>query len=128
MGFTIGLTGEASVLVETGNTAKTAGSGALEVFATPSMIALMEGAATNALKEIMPSDSTSVGTMIDVKHLAATPVGMRVTAKAILVEVDGKRLGFTVEAYDEKEKIGEGRHERFIVYIDRFLTKVYGKK
>lgn len=127
MEFTIGLTGEASVPVDGSNTAKTMGSGELEVFATPSMIALMEKAATNALKELMPAGSTSVGTMINVKHSAATPMGTKVTAKAVLTEVDGKRLVFTVEAFDEKEKIGEGRHERFIINIDRFMTKTNGK-
>lgn len=127
MEFTIGLTGEASVPVDGSNTAKTMGSGELEVFATPSMIALMEKASTNALKELMPADSSSVGTMINVKHSAATPMGMKVTAKAVLAEVDGKRLVFTVEAFDEKEKIGEGRHERFIINIDRFMAKTNGK-
>lgn len=127
MEFTMGLTGEASVPVDGSNTAKTMGSGELEVFATPSMIALMEKAATNALKELMPAGSTSVGTMINVKHSAATPMGTKVTAKAVLTEVDGKRLVFTVEAFDEKEKIGEGRHERFITNIDRFMAKTNGK-
>ncbi|WP_027628902.1 thioesterase family protein [Ruminiclostridium cellobioparum] len=127
MEFTMGLTGEASVPVDGSNTAKTMGSGELEVFATPSMIALMEKAATNALKELMPAGSTSVGTMINVKHSAATPMGTKVTAKAVLTEVDGKRLVFTVEAFDEKEKIGEGRHERFIINIDRFMAKTNGK-
>lgn len=127
MEFTMGLTGEASVPVDGSNTAKTMGSGELEVFATPSMIALMEKAATNALKELMPAGSTSVGTMINVKHSAATPMGTKVIAKAVLTEVDGKRLVFTVEAFDEKEKIGEGRHERFIINIDRFMAKTNGK-
>lgn len=127
MEFTIGLTGEASVMVDSSNSAKTMGSGALEVFATPSMIALMEKAATNALKELMPADSSSVGTMINVKHSAATPMGVKVTAKAVLTEVDGKRLVFTVEAFDEKDKIGEGRHERFIINIERFMAKTNGK-
>lgn len=128
MEFTVGLTGEAAVTVDSSNTAKTIGSGALEVFATPSMIALMEKAATNALKELMPEDSSSVGTLLNVKHISATPVGMKVTAKATLTEVDGKRLVFNVEAFDEKDKIGEGQHERFIVTIDRFMTKTNGKR
>ena len=127
MEFTIGLTGEASVMADSSNSAKTMGSGALEVFATPSMIALMEKAATNALKELMPADSSSVGTKINVKHSAATPMGVKVTAKAVLTEVDGKRLVFTVEAFDEKDKIGEGRHERFIINIERFMAKTNEK-
>ncbi len=128
MEFTIGLRGEATASVDSSNTAKTMGSGELEVFATPSMIALMEKASTNALAEDMPGDSSSVGTMISVKHMAATPVGMKVTAKAELVEVDGKRLVFWVEAFDETDKIGEGKHERFVINKERFMTKTNGKK
>ncbi len=127
MEFTIGLTGEASVPVDGSNTARAMGSGELEVFATPSMIALMEKAATNALKELMPAGSSSVGTIINVKHSAATPMGIKVTARAVLTEVDRKRLVFTVEAFDETEKIGEGQHERFIINIERFMAKANGK-
>jgi fluoroacetyl-CoA thioesterase len=128
MEFTIGLTGEAAVQVDGSNTAKAMGSGELGVFATPSMIALMEKAATDAIKQLMPPDSSSVGTMINVRHLASTPTGMRVTAKAVLTEVDGKRLVFTVEAFDEKDKIGEGIHERFIINKERFMAKTNGKR
>ncbi|OPX45683.1 fluoroacetyl-CoA thioesterase [Ruminiclostridium hungatei] len=128
MEITEGLTGEASALVDSSNTARTMGSGDMEVFATPSMIALMEKAATNALKEYLASDSSSVGTVISVRHTAATPLGMTVTARAVLTGVDGKRLVFSVEAFDEKDKIGEGTHERFIVNRERFLTKANGKK
>jgi len=127
MEFATGLRGEAAVYVDSSNTAKTMGSGDLEVFATPSMIALMEKASTNALADIMPEDSSSVGTMINVKHIAATPIGMKVTAKAELIEVDGKRLVFSVEAFDEKDKIGEGRHERFVINKEKFMTKTDGK-
>lgn len=128
MEITVGLAGEAMVQVDSSNTARTMGSGDLEVFATPSMIALMEKAATNALKEHMPLDSSSVGTLIDIRHLAATPVGMTVTAKAVLTAVEGKRLVFSVEAFDDKDKIGEGTHERFIVNCERFIAKANGKK
>lgn len=128
MEFTIGLRGEAATVVDSSNTAKTMGSGELEVFATPAMVALMEKASTNALSESMPEDSSSVGTLINVKHMAATPVGMKVTAKAELVELDGKRLVFLVEAFDEKDKIGEGKHERFIINKGRFMAKADGKK
>lgn len=128
MEITVGLAGEAMAQVDSSNTARTMGSGDLEVFATPSMIALMEKAATNALKEHMPLDSSSVGTLIDVRHLAATPVGMTVTAKAVLTAVEGKRLVFSVEAFDDKDKIGEGTHERFIVNCERFIAKANGKK
>ncbi len=128
MELTVGLAGEAIAQVDSSNTASTMGSGNLEVFATPSMVALMEKAATNALKEHMPLDSSSVGTLIDVRHMAATPVGMTVTAKAVLTAVEGKRLVFSVEAFDDKEKIGEGTHERFIVNCERFIAKANGKK
>ncbi len=128
MEITVGLAGKAVAQVDSSNTARTMGSGDLEVFATPSMIALMEKAATNALKEHMPLDSSSVGTLIDVRHLAATPVGMAVTAKAVLTAVEGKRLVFSVEAFDDKDKIGEGTHERFIVNCERFIAKANGKK
>lgn len=124
MEFTIGAAGDAEVQVNGSNTAKAMRSGSLEVFATPSMIALMEKAATNAIAENIPEDSSSVGTMLNVKHIAATPVGMKVTARAILVEVEGRRLLFNVEAYDEKKKIGEGQHERFIVNIEKFMSKI----
>ncbi len=128
MEMTVGLAGEAIAQVDSSNTARTMGSGDLEVFATPSMVALMEKAATNALKECVPLDSSTVGTLIDVRHLAATPVGMTVTAKAVLTIVEGKRLVFSVEAFDDKEKIGEGTHERFIVNCERFIAKANGKK
>ncbi len=124
MEFTIGATGEAEVQVHDGNTAKAMGSGTLEVFATPAMIALMEKAATEAVAGNIPEDSSSVGTMLNVKHIAATPKGMKVTARATLVEADGRRLLFNVEAFDEKKKIGEGRHERFIVNIEKFMGKL----
>ena len=127
MELKIGLIGKAEVAVSQSNTAKAMGSGDLEVFATPSMIALMEKAATLAVSECLPEDSSTVGTMLNVKHIAATPVGMKVAAKATLIEVDGKRLVFAVEAYDGKDKIGEGQHERFIINVDKFITRVNGK-
>lgn len=128
MEFTVGLKGEATVMADSSNTASVMGSGSLEVFATPSMIALMEKAATNALKDTMPGDSSSVGTLINIKHTAATPTGLKVTARAELIEVDGKRLVFAVEAFDDKDKIGEGLHERFIINVDRFMSKTNSKR
>lgn len=127
MEFKIGAEGQAEATVDGSNTAKAMGSGSLEVFATPSMIALMEKAATEAVKESIPEDSSTVGTLINVKHMAATPAGMKVTARAILTGVDGKRLIFSVEAFDGKEKIGEGQHERFVITIDRFLSHTNSK-
>ncbi len=128
MEFEIGMVGNAEITVDINNTAKTMGSGDLEVFATPSMVALMEKAATLAIKECLSDGYTTVGTMINVKHLAATPIGVKVTATATLIEVDGKRLIFKVEAFDGTEKIGEGQHERFIINADRFMNRANGKR
>lgn len=121
----VGQKGKSEVLVTLENTAKKIGSGSLEVFATPMMVALMENAAINALD--LPEDQTSVGTYLDIKHIAATPVGMRVWAEAQIIEVEGRKLIYWVEAFDEKEKIGEGRHERFIVNSDKFMSKANSK-
>jgi len=128
MNFTIGTIGKAEVLVSNSNTAKAMGSGDLEVFATPAMIALMEKAATLAVQEYLPEGSSTVGTMINVKHIAATPAGMNVAAQATLIEVEGKRLLFTVEAFDGEDKIGEGQHERYIINVDKFMARTNGKK
>ena len=109
------------------DTALAQGSGEIEVFATPRLVSIMEKAAVNAVSPYIDEGYTTVGTRIDIKHIAATPVGMKVKAYAELLEVDGKRLVFKVEAFDEVEKIGEGIHERYIVNIDRFLNKAKGK-
>ncbi len=127
MNYIIGAIGQAEVVVDSSNMAKTMGSGSLEVFATPAMIALMEKAATEAIKESIPEDSSTVGTLINIKHLSATPVGMKVTARATLTEIDGKRLVFSLEAFDGKDKIGEGLHERFVINIDKFMGRTNGK-
>ena len=127
MELKVGLTGKSEVLVDNSNTAKTMGSGDLEVFATPAMIALMEKAATLAVAECLPEGSSTVGTMINVKHMAATPVGMNVAARATLNQVDSKRLVFSVEAFDGKDKIGEGQNERYIINVEKFLAKTNGK-
>lgn len=128
MEIKIGIVGTAEVLVDNSNTAKAMGSGDLEVFATPAMIALMEKAATLAVSECLSEGSSTVGTMINVKHMAATPIGMNVAARATLNQVDGKRLVFAIEAFDGKDKIGEGQHERYIINVDKFLVKANGKK
>jgi fluoroacetyl-CoA thioesterase len=119
-----GLKGEASTTVVHENTAAAVGAGGVEVFATPMMIALMENAAWQAVADFLEEGYVSVGTRVDVRHLAATPIGQRVRATAELVEVDGRRLVFRVEAYDEEKKIGEGIHERFIVHLHRFLERL----
>jgi len=121
----VGAKGKAENIVNTSNTAKSVASGTLEVFSTPMMIALMENAAINAIE--LPEEQSSVGTSIDIKHIAATPVGMKVWAEAEVVEVEGRKIVFKVEAYDEVEKIGEGRHERYIIDNKKFLTKANSK-
>lgn len=118
-----GLTGEATTTVIHENTAAAVGAGGVEVFGTPMMIALMENAAWRAVAEQLDEGQVTVGTLVNVRHLAATPLGQRVRATAELIEIDRRRLVFQVEAYDEKQKIGEGLHERFIVNLDRFLQK-----
>jgi fluoroacetyl-CoA thioesterase len=127
MEIKIGITGKAEALVNEGNTAKAMGSGNLEVFATPAMIALMEKAATLAVKDCLPEESSTVGTMINVKHIAASPIGMSIFAQATLIEADGKRLLFSVEAFDGKDRIGEGQHERFIIDVDKFMVRTNGR-
>ncbi len=123
-----GLTGEKSVVVSESNTALSFGSGLAPVFSTPYLVALMEGAAVDALTPVLTPEQGSVGTLVQVSHKAATPIGMTVTAKARLEEVDGRRLVFAVEAWDEQELVGEGRHERFIINNEKFLAKVEAKK
>ncbi|MDR2258980.1 MAG: thioesterase family protein, partial [Treponema sp.] len=107
-----GLRGEKTETVTENNTAESWGSGGLPVYATPSMIALMEGAAVDAADRLLPPGWSTVGTGLEVKHLAATPVGLEVRAAAELLEIDGRRLRFTVEAFDGAGKIGEGCHDR----------------
>ncbi|MHB1406316.1 MAG: thioesterase family protein [Desulfitobacteriaceae bacterium] len=125
MSVQIGQKGRAETVVAEHNTAKALGSGLVEVFATPAMVALMEEAAVQAL-DLVPGES-SVGTALTIKHLAATPLGLKVWATAELIEIDRRRLVFSVEAFDEQEKIGEGRHERFIIDSSKFLDKVNAK-
>ena len=123
MTLQVGITGEASTVVVHENTAAAVGAGGVEVFGTPMMIALMENAAWRAVADHLEEGHVTVGTLVNVKHLAATPLGQRVRAHAELVEIDRRRLVFKVEAHDEKQKIGEGTHERFIVQLERFLPK-----
>lgn len=108
-------------------TAKTVGSGLAEVYATPMMVALMEKAAYMAVQSALPEGYATVGIRIDARHLAATPVGLKVWADAALVETDGRKLTFEITAYDEREKIGEARHERFIIEENRFAQKADAK-
>lgn len=119
-----GLTGESTTIVVHENTAAAVGAGGVEAFATPMMIGLMENAAWGAVASELDEGYVTVGTLVNVSHLAATPVGQRVRATAELIEIDGRRLVFKVEAYDEHQKIGEGRHERYIVNLERFLQRL----
>ena len=126
MAIEIGMKGEARTLVEREDTAAEVGSGSLLVYATPCMVALMEGAACEAIAPL-PEGKTSVGTEISVSHKAATPVGLEVRAEAEVTAVEGNTVTFHVVAYDEAGLIGEGTHKRVIVSSERFLAKVYSK-
>ena len=127
MEITVGLKGQVSTLVEREDTAQEVGSGSLLVYATPCMVALMEGAACDAIADFLPEDKTSVGTMLNISHVAATPVGLEVRAEAEVTAVEGSKLTFQISAYDESGLIGEGTHQRVIVNTQRFLDKTYDK-
>lgn len=127
MEITIGLKGEARTVAEREDTAQEVGSGSLLVYATPCMVALMEGAACNAIADQIPEDKTSVGTFLEISHISATPVGLEVWAEAEVTAVDGNTITFQVTAFDEAGKIGEGTHKRAIVNSQRFLDKTYAK-
>jgi fluoroacetyl-CoA thioesterase len=122
-----GLIGEATLVVATTHTASHLGSGGVDVLATPIMIALMEDAARTLVDSKLDPGQMSVGVNLNVTHLAATPLGMRVTARAKLLAVDGRKLNFEVEAHDEREKIGEGTHTRAIINLDRFMARAKEK-
>jgi predicted thioesterase len=123
-----GLTGQASTTVTEANTARALGSGNVNVYSTPAMIALLEAAAVDALQGHLLEGQGSVGTALNVKHIAATPLGMTVRATAVLKEIDGRRLVFEVSVSDEVELIGEGTHERFMVDCQRFEDRVRNKQ
>lgn len=127
MEIKIGTKGRSTGTVTEENTALAAGSGDLKVFATPFMIALMENAAANSITSFLDEGQSSVGTLISVTHEAATPVGMKVWAESQVIAVDGRKVCFNVEAFDEAGKIGSGTHERFIISSDKFVKRVYEK-
>ena len=127
MEITVGMTGKVESFVEREDTALEVGSGSLLVYATPCMVALMEGAACEAIAEALPEGKTSVGTELNISHLSATPVGLEVYAEAEVTEVNGNTVTFQLTAYDETGKIGEGTHKRAIITSQRFLDKVYSK-
>ena len=122
-----GLSGTTEILVGTRDTAPHVGSGKVKVLATPVMVSLMEEAALLAVEGLLPAGHQTVGTKLDINHTAATPVGMRVTAHAELVKVEGRRLTFRVQAADEAELIGEGTHERIVINVARFDQRAQDK-
>jgi predicted thioesterase len=122
-----GLTGTAEIVVGTRDTAPHVGSGKIGVLATPIMVNLMEAAALQAVEKFMPPGHQTVGTHLDVKHFAATPIGLRVIAHAELVKVEGRTLTFRIRAEDEHEPIGEGVHERLVINVERFDVRMQKK-
>ena len=120
----VGLKYESVVTVSDTNSAKTLGSGDMDVFATPAMVALMENAAMLAVAAHLPEGSATVGTQMNTSHIKASPLGATITASAELTEVEGRKLTFAVKAWDEKGVIGEGVHARFVVDRERFLSKL----
>ena len=123
-----GLQGEKWLKVEPIHTARHLGSGNVEVLATPEMIRLMEQAAVAAVDHLLPEGYRTVGVALNVRHLAATPVGMEVVARAEVTGVDGRRITLRVEAFDPIEKVGEGTHERFIIDLAKFQARVQKKQ
>ena len=122
-----GLVGHASLVVGEEHTAPRVGSGRVHVLATPVMINLIEAAALAAVEHLLPEGYQSLGTLLNVRHIAATPVGMRVAATAEVIAVEGRTVQFRVEARDEKELIGEGTHERVVVNVAKFDERVRRK-
>lgn len=127
MPVTVGLKSRAEVLVNGSNTANAVGSGLVPVFSTPSMIALMENAAVRTIQGRLEQGETSVGTHMDITHDAPTPVGVKVWAEAEVTAVEGRRVTFSVAAYDEKGPIGKGVHQRAVIRVDKFLAKANAK-
>ena len=127
MEITVGMKAEVGTLVEREDTAKEVGSGDLLVYATPCMVALMEGAACEAIAEALPDTQTTVGIALNIEHISATPVGLDVRAEAEVTAVEGKVITFAVHAFDEVGEIGNGTHKRVIVNTQKFLDKAYAK-
>ena len=127
MEITVGMKGGVSTVVEREDTAKEVGSGSLLVYATPCMVALMEGAACEAIEEAMDESKTTVGTELNIQHVSATPVGLEVRAEAVVTAVEGKVITFEIHAFDEAGEIGKGTHKRVIVNSQKFLDKAYNK-
>lgn len=122
-----GIIGQEELIVNETNTAEALGSGSLAVFATPAMIALMEKTARLSVAPFLEDGQSTVGTLVNVKHLSASPVGMKITCRTELKEIDRRRLVFHVECSDEAGIIGEGEHERFIIDEAKFMSKTEAK-
>ncbi|MGM9590887.1 MAG: thioesterase family protein [Faecousia sp.] len=127
MEITVGMKAEVATLVEREDTAKEVGSGDLLVYATPCMVALMEGAACEAIAQALNETQTTVGVALNIEHISATPVGLEVRAEAEVTAVEGKVITFAVRAFDEVGEIGNGTHKRVIVNTQKFLDKAYAK-
>jgi fluoroacetyl-CoA thioesterase len=123
-----GLIGKSEMIVKEEDLVSQLGGMAVDVLSTPRLIQLLEEAAIEAIREFTPPDQLSLGTQVRIKHLSATPLGMKVTAHALLKEINKNRLLFLVDAHDEKEKVAEGEHERILVSRERFLQKVESKR
>jgi fluoroacetyl-CoA thioesterase len=123
----IGQTGTAEIMVGEEHTAPRVGSGRVHVLATPVMINVMEAAALDAIEHLLPAGHQSLGTRLDIGHYAATPVGMRLRATAEVTGIDGRTIEFRVEAFDEKERVGDGTHVRVVVNVERFDKRVQAK-
>jgi fluoroacetyl-CoA thioesterase len=123
-----GLTGKSEMVVRDEDLVSQLGSMEVDVLSTPRLVQLMESAAIEAIREFIPFDQLSLGTLVKIKHLSPTPIGIKVVAHAILKEVDKNRLLFLIDAYDEMEKVAEGEHERILVSKERFLQKVNKKR
>ena len=123
-----GICGTQSVAVTEANTAKTLGSGTLDVFATPALVALAEKTCWQSVAPALEEGDGTVGTRLELDHTAPTPVGMTVTCRSELVAVEGRKLTFKVELEDEKGPVGGGVHERFVIHNDKFAAKAEAKK
>ena len=127
MEITVGMKSEVATTVEREDTAKEVGSGDLLVYATPCMVALMEGAACEAIMEALGENQTTVGTALNIEHISATPVGLDVRAEATVTAVEGQVITFDVKAFDEAGEIGRGSHKRVIINPQKFLERAYNK-
>lgn len=125
--ITTEIKGTAETIADAGKLASAMGSGSLKVFATPAMTALMEAAACDCLSKYLENDETTVGTELNIKHTSATPEGMKVTAEAVLTQINGREFVFDVKASDETGEIGSGTHKRFLVFGEKFTAKTYSK-